>query len=467
MDVDNVLLQGEKFPNWNINGKIFLIVCAKQIDYLLDATDPDQIKTYLIDDGAVSADEECETRLRYNFFQDQFYCIQRYNLRPNEVWRYDIATKTNQHIAVNIPNCIELESVSFRNGCTFIKFRNGGFDDRMARYQGAFEGEPTVYPEGLIDIDETEEGDLSYVFREGIWRNEYDNDDDPKTSIASESQSLQERTGFRAKDLAAACYALNINNFDGTKTPTFISVPHGIKEDERIPALIHIHGGPEDNEGYDFNVSIQALVNNCRAAVVSLNLPGSTGYGCEHTKAGIGDPHKLVRYIADVANYLRSLSWIDGEKIGLQGVSWGGYLTMLVATSEYDSLFNYFISLVGVSSMAEMFSINARESGEENFVKYELPQRWGIPDVRYDLDADKIFSPWYHLAEVKKPMLAINGSNDQVVTLKQFALIPDDNQLITKVLIEGADHEINSQASHVLQYLEEMVRFINENNGVR
>src|SRR5581483_11581034 len=102
----------------------------------------------------------------------------------------------------------------------------------------------------------------------------------------------------------------------------------------RAPAVLSIHGGPEAQElpAYAYAGLYQYLLNR-GIAVLAPNIRGSSGYGKTYQKliyrdwggAELGD-------LEHAARYLRSLDWVDGERLGVFGGSFGGFATLSCVT---------------------------------------------------------------------------------------------------------------------------------------
>jgi len=112
---------------------------------------------------------------------------------------------------------------------------------------------------------------------------------------------------------------------DGRDIPALLFRPSGPGP---FPVILAIHGGPEWQERPEYDGMFQYLLNR-GIGILAPNVRGSTGYGKSHQKLihhdwGGGD---LQDFEAAVT-YLRTLDWVDADRIGLYGGSYGGFAVL-------------------------------------------------------------------------------------------------------------------------------------------
>jgi hypothetical protein len=129
--------------------------------------------------------------------------------------------------------------------------------------------------------------------------------------------------------LAACAFRRNqLQSFDGTPVQGWLMKPLDFKEGGRYPLILSVHGGPHGAYGYSFNPSFQVYAAR-GYAVLYLNPRGSTGYGQKFSDGTIGewgggDYQDLMRGVDEV---LRTRAWIDPNRLGVTGGSYGGFMT--------------------------------------------------------------------------------------------------------------------------------------------
>ena len=117
-----------------------------------------------------------------------------------------------------------------------------------------------------------------------------------------------------------------------------------------MPAiLVWVHGGPGGQTTTGYNPMIQYLVNH-GYAVLGINNRGSSGYGRTFFTA---DDRKHGREplwdCVEAKKYLASLPYIDPDRIGIAGGSYGGYMT-LAALAFQPEVFAVGVDVFGVSN---------------------------------------------------------------------------------------------------------------------
>ena len=199
---------------------------------------------------------------------------------------------------------------------------------------------------------------------------------------------------------------VRFKSFDGTVIPSIFYKPQGASTTNKVPAVVLVHGGPGGQTRRGYSSQVQYLVNH-GYAVLGINNRGSSGYGKRFFTA---DDQKHGREplwdCIEAKTYLASLGFIDPERIGIMGGSYGGYMT-LAAMAFRPEAFKVGIDIFGVSNW-----LRTLES---------IPPSWeAIRQALYSEVGDPVkdrefliaTSPLFHAKEIKKPLLVIQGAND-------------------------------------------------------
>lgn len=203
--------------------------------------------------------------------------------------------------------------------------------------------------------------------------------------------------------------AFTFKSFDGTNIQGWLMKPVGWRENEHYPLILSIHGGPHGMYGYSFNPTFQVYAAR-GYAVLYINPRGSSGYGQKFSDGtlrewGGGDYRDLM---AGVDEVLRTRSWIDAEKLGVTGGSYGGFMTNWIITQT-----TRFKAAVAAASVSNLISFYAT-SLYQDLVHAEFG---GFPWDDYDLLWR--WSPLRYVKQAQTPTLLIHGEQDNDVHITQ------------------------------------------------
>jgi dipeptidyl aminopeptidase/acylaminoacyl peptidase len=127
--------------------------------------------------------------------------------------------------------------------------------------------------------------------------------------------------------------------------------------------------------------------------------------------------------------YLEGLSWVDGERVGIIGGSYGGYMVAAALAFEPDA-FDVGIDIFGVTNWVR--TLNSIPPWWESF-KESLYAEMGDPAT--DGERHKAISPLFHAKNIIKPLLVVQGKNDPRV------LQPESDELVEAVRKNGVPVE--------------------------
>ena len=197
---------------------------------------------------------------------------------------------------------------------------------------------------------------------------------------------------------------VRFKSFDGLEIPGILYKPKQA-ETQKVPALVWIHGGPGGQSRKGYSALVQHLVNN-GYAIFKINNRGSSGYG--KTFFHLDDKKHGDHDLKDVVYnkyYLQSLDWVDNDRIGVIGGSYGGYLTM--AAMAFTDEFEVGVNIFGVTNWVRTL---------ESIPPYWEAFRQSLYDELGDPATDKArlhsISPVFFGHQVKKPVLVVQGKND-------------------------------------------------------
>ncbi len=199
---------------------------------------------------------------------------------------------------------------------------------------------------------------------------------------------------------------IRYNSFDGMKIPAILFKPHQASSQNKVPALVLVHGGPGGQARKGYRAQVQFLVNQ-GYAVLDVNNRGSSGYGKTFFTA---DDRKHGREplwdVVEAKKYLQSLDWVNQNKIGVMGGSYGGYM-VLAALAFKPEEFAVGVDIFGVSNWVR--TLKSIPPYWESFRK-SLYKEIGDPETQ--LDMLKEVSPLFHADKIRRPLIVLQGAND-------------------------------------------------------
>ncbi len=190
---------------------------------------------------------------------------------------------------------------------------------------------------------------------------------------------------------------------DGTVISAFVWMPFNLSRDSHAPAVALPHGGPTGQTMDDFDRDAVALASR-GYVVIAANPRGSTGYGrafqaANHRDLGGGD---LTDYVSGV-KFLVDSGYVDARRVGITGVSYGGYMTMM-AISKTPDVWAAGVEICGITDWFSMY-----ERGSPVLRQYQMGL---LGDPVKDKAVYAASSPLTFLGQVKAPLLALAGGND-------------------------------------------------------
>ena len=361
-------------------------------------------------------------------YDSEFYYLMSYNLKNGErstVYKtnWDVAfsylSKNNSYrvIAVNedAQNKLTIKNMSDQSDLNLIGFENMninsvGFseDEKLLRVSAGSPNSP---------------GDI-YT---------YELSTNKLNKITSNLNS-----NVNPKDLVNA-EVIRYESFDGLEIPAILYKPHSASKKNKVPALVWVHGGPGGQSRVGYRALIQYLVNH-GYAILAVNNRGSSGYG--KTFYSLDDLNHGEDDLQDCVwgkKWLQDQDYINPEKIGIIGGSYGGFMTMAAMTFEPEE-FKVGVNIYGVTNwIRTLRSIPAYwESTRESLYK-----EMGNP---YTEDSLRLYniSPLFHAKNIKNPVMVLQGANDpRVLQIESDEMVQearDAGAYVEYVLFEDAGH---------------------------
>jgi dipeptidyl aminopeptidase/acylaminoacyl peptidase len=223
---------------------------------------------------------------------------------------------------------------------------------------------------------------------------------------------------------------------DGLEQEGFIMKPIGFKEDKKYPCILEIHGGPYFQYGYTMMLEFQLLAAR-GYVVIFCNPRGSRGYGQELSFAqinnyGTRDYEDIMLFVDEAIK----CGYIDTERLGIAGGSYGGYMTNWIACQT-----NRF--RVGVTQRCISNLISKYATSDTGYFSVEQMYT-GIKRPNFKKMWD--ISPLKYVENIKMPLLIIHSEKDMRCPIGQ------GEELYTALKLQGNDTT--------------MIRFPESNHGL-
>jgi len=198
---------------------------------------------------------------------------------------------------------------------------------------------------------------------------------------------------------------------DGLEIPGFLFKPRDIAPGERVPAIVNPHGGPTDASIEDWDGVAQYFLDKGYAWLMP-NFRGSTGHGRDYERAnhgvwGVKDTWDCLA----AAGLLRTIDWVDGDRLGIFGGSYGAYMALLSITDDPEHRFRCAVTKYGDCDIVSSWAQGDREGVQD------LERMMGPPSAARE--AYRAGSPVHRLDQIQVPILIAHGERDERVNPAQ------------------------------------------------
>lgn len=223
----------------------------------------------------------------------------------------------------------------------------------------------------------------------------------------------ESETGGLDPEKFAAPELVRVDSFDGTKLSGFLYRPDAAKFPGKRPCVINIHGGPEGQSQPEFVGRWNYLTAELGIAIFYPNVRGSAGYG--KTFLTLDNGFKREDSVKDIGAFIAKLkndAALDGDRFGVMGGSYGGYMT-LASLIHHSADLRCGVDVVGISNFL-------------TFLKNTQDYRRDLRRVEYGDERDpkmaehlaKI-SPTARAGEIRDPLFVVQGKNDPRVPVTE------------------------------------------------
>ncbi len=175
--------------------------------------------------------------------------------------------------------------------------------------------------------------------------------------------------------------------------------PQGREEGRKYPCIVYVHGGPHPFYTNSFDLEMQAFAGE-GFGVLFCNPRGSSGYGDRHRRlCRAYDGSAYTDILLFVREAARHFPWIDENRLGLTGGSYGGYMTNYAATR--CQLFRAYISQRSTVNRLISYASSDMQGSSK-----EYPSFGEFMD--HEIESSEIIG----MERVSAPFLILHGMDD-------------------------------------------------------
>ncbi|TKJ29934.1 hypothetical protein CEE39_08680 [bacterium (candidate division B38) B3_B38] len=202
---------------------------------------------------------------------------------------------------------------------------------------------------------------------------------------------------------------LYYESVDGLQIPAFLFKPKGFDERKKYPAIVWVHGdgilqnryGWHPSKHYGVYYAFHQYLLHKGYVVLMPDYRGSIGYGREFMLASYMDVGGKDSDDATMgAKYLRSLDFVDPDRIGIWGLSYGGYFTLL-SIIRHPDWFRAAVDVAGTTDYVDWYN----DPGG-----WWVQGRMGSPEENPELFYKN--APIHFVEKIETPLLILHGTAD-------------------------------------------------------
>ena len=251
-------------------------------------------------------------------------------------------------------------------------------------------------------------------------------------SVAAKAKATPTRltdslpAGLLPQDLTAPVAVHYPSRADGKPVPATLMVDKHLDRSKKHPAIIWIHGSGADQNylgwhpgAYRMYYAMSQYLAQQGYVVLTPDYRGSSGYSREWatgTSRDLGGGE--TQDVNAGADYLKTLSYVDPDRIGIWGLSYGGFMTLQSIETD-PTLFRCAIDVAGVGDW-ETWTTGGMILGRLGETPVTDPELYNRS------------APVKHLDKVRTPLLILQGTNDANVPFWESLKVIDTLEKLGK-----------------------------------
>ena len=237
-----------------------------------------------------------------------------------------------------------------------------------------------------------------------------------------------------------------VKTTDGKQMQVWIILPPHFDSSKKYPALLFCEGGPQSpvSQFWSYRWNFQIMAAN-DYIVVAPNRRGLPGYGSKWNEEVSGDwtGQCMNDYLAAIDDAANNLPYVDKERLGCVGASFGGFSVYYLA-SHHDKRFKAFIAHDGAFNLESMYT----DTEEAWFSNWEYDDAYWNKDKSERARRTYENSPHRFVDKWDTPILCIHGEKDYRINANQgfgafnaarmhgipaeLLIFPDENHWVLK-----------------------------------
>lgn len=233
-----------------------------------------------------------------------------------------------------------------------------------------------------------------------------------------------------------------VKTSDGKEMGVWFHYPPNFDPNKKYPTLLYCQGGPQSALTQYFSLRWNfSLMTANGYIVVAPNRRGMPGWGTAWNEQISQDwGGQPIRDYLAATDFAKTLPYVDGERFGAVGASYGGYSVLMLA-GVHENRFKTFISHNGLFDMKSWYGTTE----ELWFANWDLG---GSPWDNPNHPTYTKFNPSNYVNNWKTPLMIIQGNMDfrvpyeqgqqafQIAKLKglksKFLYFPDENHWVLR-----------------------------------
>ena len=234
----------------------------------------------------------------------------------------------------------------------------------------------------------------------------------------------------------------------------FLTRPVGMTAGSRHPLIVMIHGGPHGFQGpaFDFKSQVYAARG---WATLKVNYRGSSSYGQRFADAVFRDQNgdEGMDILYGVSAAVRRNLWIDRDRMGIEGTSYGGQLSAWLITQT--SIFKAAIPTAGITNLVS-YNYMTYYNQYEEMEWGARPHQGNLMETLWERSALK------HVAKVKTPTMLVHGENDNDVPIaesEQFYIALKDVGVETIFVRYPREGHGLREPRHIVDFIDRSARW--------